>query len=137
MRGNVGISRGMVIAFAAIAVAAVGAFSQSAKATWYDSATGQPVHVTPRGNLGSNENQATIHDLEGHVRNLYWDNVCGTWRDSANGTEVHVTPRGNLGFNENQATIHDLEGHVRNLYWQPCPPPQTAASTGLYIGGEL
>ena len=107
MRGN-GISRGMGIAVAALALAVVGAFSQSAKATWYDSATGQAVHVTPRGALGSNENNASIHDLEGHVRNLYWDNVCNTWRDSANGAEVHITPRGALGSNENNASIHDL-----------------------------
>lgn len=111
--------------------------NQTANATWFDSATGQPVHVTPRGMQGPNPDQATIHDLEGHARNLYWDKQCNTWKDARTGDEVHITPRGMQGLNPDQATIHDLEGHARNLYWQPCPPHQTAASTGLYIGGEL
>jgi len=115
--------------FVALTSLAVTALSQSAKATWYDSATGQPVHVTPRGAGNTpNGNQATIHDLNGHVRNIYWDKVCSTWRDSANGAEVHVTPRGESAHNENQATIHDMDGHVRNIYWTPCPSPKIGGS---------
>ena len=116
--------------------------SGSARATWFDAATGQPVHVTPRGGQGGgNPDQATIHDEEfKNVRNLYWDKVCNTWRDSQNGKEVHVTPRGGQGGgNPDQATIHDEEfKNVRNLYWIPCPAPTTQTSwTGGYIGGEL
>jgi hypothetical protein len=111
------------------ALLAVMSLPASAKATWFDSATGQPVHVTPRGNFGSDENHATIHDLEGHIRDLYWDGACNTWRDSATGGELHVTPRGNIGSDENHATIHDLEGHIRNLYWVPCPPPAQPGQT--------
>jgi hypothetical protein len=116
-------------------------FSQTANATWFDSATGQPVHVTPRGGGNApNSNQATIHDLDGHLINLYWDQACNTWRSSQSGQEVHVTPRGGGNApDSNQATIHDLDGHLKNLYWVPCPPPSTVSSTfgGGYVGGEL
>jgi hypothetical protein len=98
---------------------------QSANATWFDSATGQPVHVTPRGGgNASNDNHATIRDQDGHARDLYWDEACNTWKDSRDGSEVHVTPRGGgNASNDNRATIRDQDGHARDLYWQPCPPP--------------
>jgi len=133
------VSRGMGVAVAALSALVGVASIPEARATWFDSATGRPVHVTPRG-LGNtqNDNQATIRDLDGHAKDLYWDKTCNTWRDSQTGLEVHVTPRG-LGNtqHDNQATIRDLDGHAKDLYWVPCPPPQTAASSGVYIGGEL
>jgi len=69
------------------------AFSQSAKATWIDAATGQPIQVEP------------YKDPHG-LRNYDFQSGHADWR-----------------------------GH--NLFWQPCPPPQTASSTGVYLGGEL
>jgi len=112
--------------------------SSNANATWFDSATGQPVQVTPRGMQAGGANQATIHDQEGHARDLYWDKQCNTWKDAKTGDEVHVTPRGMQAGGPNQATIHDQEGHARDLYWQPCPPPatQTSMSTGYNSGAS-
>jgi hypothetical protein len=102
----------------------------SAQATWYDSSTGQPIHVTPRGHGNiPDDNHATIHDIDGkHIRDLYWDVKCSTWRDSRTGEEVRVTPRGSGNIpDDNHATIHDIDGkHVRDLYWKPCPQPDNA-----------
>jgi len=39
-----------------------------------------------------------------------------------------------MGFDRNSP--HAVTNGI-NLYWVPCPPPQTASSTGLYLGGEL
>jgi Autotransporter beta-domain len=117
-----------VVALTSVAVI-VGAVSQSAQATWYDSSTGQPVHVTPRGPL--NEALSNHAVFGGH--DVYWDDACHTWRDSANGQEVHVIPPGPL--NEALSNHAVFGGH--DVYWEPCPPPQTAMSTGLYLGGEL
>jgi hypothetical protein len=96
-----------------------------ANATWFDSATGQPVHVTPRGNNQALSNQAVFGG-----RDVYWDPACSTWRDSANGKEVHVTPRGNNQALSNQAVFG---GH--DVYWQPCPPPPTAG--GIEVSASL
>ena len=108
---------------------------QSAHATWFESATGQPVHVTPRDTGGPHNEALADHAVFGG-HDLYWDNTCHTWRDSANGREVHVTPRDTGGpHNEALADRGVFGGH--DVYWSPCPPPQTASSTGLYLGGEL
>jgi opacity protein-like surface antigen len=124
---------------AIVALLPIFMIQKPANATWFDSATGQPVHVTPRGSGNApDDNSATIHDLDGHSKSLYWDQACNTWRDSRTAQEVHVTPRGSGNApDDNSATIHDLDGHSKSLYWVACPPPQTALSNGLYLGGEL
>jgi hypothetical protein len=116
-------------------------------ATWFDAATGQPVQATPLGPPGNRlENDRTLPGdpdhahVEGH--NLYWDKACNTWRDAGTNAEFHAPPLGPPGNRlENDRTFPGdpdhahVEGH--NLYWQPCPPPQTVSSTGVYVGGGL
>jgi len=102
-------------------LASFASLCDSALATWFDAATGLPVHVMPRGMQGVNPNQGAIHDLDGHIRDLYWDAECNTWKDTRTSEEIHVMPRGMQGANFNEGAIHDLGGHIRNLYWQPCP----------------
>jgi hypothetical protein len=48
-RGRIASRIGVAVVFAAV----VGAFSGTARATWFDSATGQPVHAPPVGPPGS------------------------------------------------------------------------------------
>jgi hypothetical protein len=114
-------------------VALAFSFSPSAHATWNDSATGQPVQVTPFGNSPvmqqAHPNQSTYG---GH--DLYWDKQCNTWRDSATGNEVQVTPFGNSPVMQ-QAHPNQSTYGGRNLYWQPCPPP--IRTTNIRSNGSI
>src|SRR5690349_23533091 len=64
-------------------------------ATWYDLATGMPVHVTPQGpgNSPGGDSAGSQDVPGGEVRTVHWDKKCRTWRDPRTGEEVHVTPR--------------------------------------------
>jgi hypothetical protein len=69
--------------------------------------------------------------------------ACPYWADAATGAQVPTTtiPAG-LSVNEyRNYSIGNDQNHThlggQNLVLIPCPPPQTAASTGLYLGGEL
>lgn len=66
----------------------------------------------------------------------------GSWIDAATGAAVRTVPIGitqdelyNLQRGVHTNSAAGAGGH--NYALIPCPPPQTAASSGLYIGGEL
>ena len=67
------------------------------------------------------------------------------WIDAATGQPVKTIPvnGGGTGTDPKANTFTFLTNpnqavsNGKNLIWQPCPPPQTASSTGLYLGGEL
>src|SRR5665213_4180406 len=63
------------------------------------------------------------------------------WFDSATGQPVQTIPLTSDPNNPTGNVRRDDPDHAtvggKNLFWRPCPPPETAASTGLYLGGEL
>jgi hypothetical protein len=122
-------------------VGAITAAGATAEAAWIDAATGQPVQVEPYIDPhtgGRNYDYASGHAVY-HGHNLFWDTRCGTWRDAGTNNEVQVEPYIDPhtgGRNYDYVSGHAVY-HGHNLFWQPCPPPQAASSTGLYLGGEL
>jgi hypothetical protein len=144
MRGN-RISRGMGIAVAVMAVAAIGTFGRTANAQtvgasdsgcWIDSATGQPHVFSPHsGTLGAQERDAHQASYGGH--NYFVDPASGSWVDSATGQPHVFSPHsGTLGAQERDAHQASYGGH--NYFFRvPCQPPSTASSTigGSYLGG--
>jgi hypothetical protein len=140
MRGN-GISRGMGIAVAALSLATSGVLSLPANAQtaycWIDAATGHSVLTGPPGwrpTGGPNNPDPNHVEFGGHTFVKLPD---GTWIDAATGHSVLTGPPGwrPTGGPDNPDPNHvEFGGHT--FVRVPCPS-QTAASTGLYLGGEL
>lgn len=113
---------------------------------WIDSATGKRVATGPVGwNPGNLAGTIPPNPDANHVsfgsRNFVRLPE-GTWIDAASGNPVATGPVGwNPGNLAGTIPPNPDENHVsfggRNFVRIPCPPSQTAASTGLYIGGEL
>ena len=116
---------------------------------WIDAATGQRVNTGPYGwhPQGTGVTPATSQPDENHVSagGKTWVRLPGTgWTDAATGNPVATGPYGwhPQGIGVTPATSQPDENHVSagGKTWVriPCPPPpQTAASSGLYLGGEL
>jgi hypothetical protein len=117
-------------------VHAQGVSASNANGCWIDSATGQPHVFSPHpGVLGQQERETHQASYGGH--NYFVDPASGSWVDSATGQPHVFSPHsGVLGEQEREAHQASYGGH--NYFFRvPCTPPQTASSTGLYIGGEL
>lgn len=113
---------------------------------WIDAATGERPRTVPLGvsrekltNLQSDPTATQAHGASG--RN-YVKQPDGSWIDTATGQPARTVPIGvsreeltNLQSDPSANHAHGASG--RNYVLVPCPPPQTAASTGLYLGGEL
>jgi hypothetical protein len=115
------------------AIASISLAPHNAIAAWIDAATGQPVHVNPEWKDNPRPLNPNQSYYGGH--NLVWDNSCNTWRDAKTFDEVHVNPE----WKDNPRPLNPNQSYYggHNLVWVPCPPPSTAASSGLYLGGEL
>jgi hypothetical protein len=131
--------------------------SNFANAGWIDAATGQPVQTSPYtgqtastrppGDPQANRGDPNRAYLPETGQNLVWDATCHTWIDASTGKEVHTNPftgqtaatrpPGDPQANRGDPNRAYLPKTGQNLVWQPCPPPQTALSSGLYLGGEL
>ena len=62
----------------------------------------------------------------------------GNWIDAATGNPAVTGPPGwNPIFDKYNPDPNHVEFGGHTFVRVPCPPPQTAASTGLYLGGEL
>jgi hypothetical protein len=129
---------------------------------WIDAQTGQAVPTVPAGGVNqvgaatlnagaaqidpTNPNRAT----NSRTGRIYIRQPDGSWIDAQTGQAVPTVPAGGVNqvgaatlnagavqidpANPNRAT----NSRTGKTYVRvPCPPPQTAASTGLYIGGEL
>jgi len=119
---------------------------------WIDAATGQRVDTGPYGwhPAGIGEPRYVNQSDENHVSNSRtgknYVRVPGTgWIYAATGDSVSTGPYGwhPAGIGEPRYVNQSDENHIsnsrtgKNYVRIPCPQPQTAASTGLYLGGEL
>lgn len=106
---------------------------------WADSATGKRVHTLPQGlTKGEFSLSRGLTSVSGSGHNYVSVDGGETWINSATGQPVATLPQGlTAGEFSLSRGLNSVSGSGHNYFLVPCPPPQTAISTGLYIGGEL
>jgi hypothetical protein len=126
------------------------AVSSGACPYWIDSATGKRVPTMPAsGSALTGGKNTTIMSDPKHASNsntgqTFNQQPDSSWIDSATGNQVPTMPAsGSALTGGTNTTIMSDSKHASNyntgqtFVLIDCPPPQTSASSGLYLGGEL